>query len=197
MLANNTSSLHAYDGADALNATQPACCFKLYTSCWHKTMQLYVRLSRTYRRLRGAIVTGHTRHDVRWVCFTQQCKVAAASCVQSHSPATTTCKFTIRHTCNTSHVQNLWHTSWRSSVRDMTMRIGMWPPSLRVVSLGLSSLTVCPPTMTASDLALVSNTCCLDSEQLTHAEWPMFVAILPSIVIAYLKMPNGLCNAAL
>jgi hypothetical protein len=79
----------------------------------------------------------------------------------------------------------------------MTILMGMWPPSLRVVRRGLSSLTVCPPTMTASDLALVSKTCCLDAGLLTQAEWPMLVAILPSRVIAYLKMPSGLCVAAL
>ncbi len=47
----------------------------------------------------------------------------------------------------------------RSSVRDMTMRMGIWPPSRRVVSRGLSLRTVSPPTTTASERARVSKTC--------------------------------------
>lgn len=37
----------------------------------------------------------------------------------------------------------------------MTMRTGAWPPSLLVVRRGLSRRTVSPPTITASDLALI------------------------------------------
>ena len=88
-------------------------------------------------------------------------------------------------------------TCCRSNVRDIQMRMGMWPPCLRVVRRGLSSLTVCPPTITASDLALFSKTCCRERELLTQAEWPVLVAILPSSVMAYLKMPSGCCLAAL
>ena len=121
-------------------------------------------------------------------------------------------------------------------MRDMTMRQGMWPPSRRVVSRGLSLrtcstarqlqrssavhcsrpnlnnkerntrperywregklLTVWPPTTTASDLDRVSKTCCRDSGLLIQAACPIDVAILPSSVIAYFRMPKGLCSTA-
>ena len=78
-----------------------------------------------------------------------------------------------------------------SSVRDMTIRTGLWPRSIRVVSRGLSRLTVCPPTIIALDRARVLNTVYRDSFPDTHAECPDFVAILPSKVIAYFRMEKG------
>lgn len=79
----------------------------------------------------------------------------------------------------------------------MTMRTGVWPLSLLVVSLGLSLLTVWPPTITASDLARVSKTLALDAGDVTQALWPDEVAILPSSVIAYFRMPKGFPVTAL
>lgn len=57
-------------------------------------------------------------------------------------------------------------------------------------------LTVWPPTTTASDLERVSKTCCRDSGLLIQAACPMDVAILPSSVMAYFRMPKGLCRTA-
>ena len=85
----------------------------------------------------------------------------------------------------------------RSNVLDITILTGVCPLSLRVVSLGLSLLTVSPPTITASDLALVSKTLALDCGVVTHALWPDVVAIFPSKVIAYLRIPKGFPVAAL
>ena len=45
--------------------------------------------------------------------------------------------------------------------------------------------------MTASDLARCSNTSALAAGLVTHAEWPDCVAILPSSVMAYLRMDMG------
>mmetsp|Transcript_35611 Transcript_35611/g.112321 ORF Transcript_35611/g.112321 Transcript_35611/m.112321 type:complete len:212 (-) Transcript_35611:565-1200(-) len=82
-------------------------------------------------------------------------------------------------------------SSGRSRVRDMTTRTGMCPPSRRVVSRGLSRRTVLPPTITASERERTSNTCCRAAGQLTHAECPWAVAILPSMVMAYLSTEKG------
>jgi hypothetical protein len=79
----------------------------------------------------------------------------------------------------------------------MTMRTGACPDSCLVVSRGLSRRTVCPPTMTASDRDLVSNTLARDVGAVTQALWPVEVAILPSRVIAYFRMPRGLPLTAL
>lgn len=73
----------------------------------------------------------------------------------------------------------------------MMMRVGKWPRSRRVVSRGLSRRTVLPPTMTLSLAARCSNTRCLDAALLTHALWPVCVAILPSSVIAYFRVDIG------
>lgn len=54
----------------------------------------------------------------------------------------------------------------------MTIRTGMWPFSLLVVSRGLSLRTVLPPTMMASERALASNTIARDWGLETQAEWP-------------------------
>ena len=53
-----------------------------------------------------------------------------------------------------------------------------------------------PPTMTASERARISNTCCRDWLLLTQALCPVWVAILPSSVIAYLSSPRGRCVTA-
>jgi hypothetical protein len=74
--------------------------------------------------------------------------------------------------------------------------MGWCPPSLRVVSLGLSRRTVHPPTMTASLLARSAKTRWRLAALLTHALCPAAVAILPSAVIAYLSTPSGAARAA-
>lgn len=83
-------------------------------------------------------------------------------------------------------------TGGRSRVLDMRMRTGVCPLSLLVVSLGLSLRRVWPPTMTASDRARVSKTFALAAGEVTHALCPEEVAILPSRVMAYFRMPRGL-----
>ncbi len=55
--------------------------------------------------------------------------------------------------------------------------------------------------MTASERARVSNTLALAAEEVTHALCPEEVAIFPSRVMAYFRMPKGLplttlCNSA-
>jgi hypothetical protein len=95
--------------------------------------------------------------------------------------------------CNTRGEQ----TSGRSRVRLITTRMGLWPPSRLVVKRGLSRRTVLPPTMTASATARCANTLCRDCELLTHAACPVGVAILPSIVMAYLRVDIGTPRTAL
>mmetsp|Transcript_8003 Transcript_8003/g.21729 ORF Transcript_8003/g.21729 Transcript_8003/m.21729 type:complete len:291 (-) Transcript_8003:398-1270(-) len=95
-----------------------------------------------------------------------------------------------------TEVSHIAASRGRSNVLDITIRVGCHPSSRRVVSWGLSRRTVWPPTMTAFTEARVAKTICLESLLLTHALCPEVAAILPSIVIAYLRMPIGRSLAA-
>ncbi|OQC18435.1 MAG: hypothetical protein BWX71_02827 [Deltaproteobacteria bacterium ADurb.Bin072] len=75
-----------------------------------------------------------------------------------------------------------------SSRGSRMIRTGSRPPSMRQVSMGLSLMTVPDPTMRPSTLFLSSWTWARDSPELIHRESPVAEAILPSRVMAALRM---------
>ena len=71
------------------------------------------------------------------------------------------------------------------------IRIGFDGFSVRQVRLGLSALTVFEPTRIAATRLRISCECIRDSSLVTHFEWPLFVAILPSALIAVFIITYG------
>uniref|UniRef100_A0A7C9A711 Uncharacterized protein n=1 Tax=Opuntia streptacantha TaxID=393608 RepID=A0A7C9A711_OPUST len=97
----------------------------------------------------------------------------------------------------TSEVSQRCAASGKSRDCDITTRTGKWPPPCLAVNRGLSFRTVFPPTITASLRPLSSKTRRLDNLLLIHEACPLVVAILPSRVMAYLRIEYGILEAAL
>ena len=68
---------------------------------------------------------------------------------------------------------------------------GLTPSSILQLSIGLSAKTVFIPTIIPEYFFLSCWTWSLDCSDVTHLESPVYAAILPSNVIAYLAATNG------